>query len=86
MATISRKRKLQLEALESDVLHGRVLTPDGLRIICRGLGNDPEKIGILMLEILAKFERERLFGANTRLKEAIEALEGSTDAAKRSKS
>lgn len=26
--------------------HGRVLTPDGLRIICAGLDNDPEKIGI----------------------------------------
>lgn len=74
MATISKKRKLQLELLESDLLHGRILTTDGLRVICRGLDNDPEKIGVHMLEILAKFERERLFEASARLKEATEAV------------
>ena len=36
-------------------------TPDGLRIICAGLDNDPEKIGIHMLEVLAKFRNEGLF-------------------------
>ena len=39
-------------------LHGRILTPDGLRVICAGLDNDPEKIGIHMLEMLAKFRNE----------------------------
>jgi hypothetical protein len=38
-----------------------VLTPDGLRIICAGYENDPEKIGIHMLEMLAKFRNEGLF-------------------------
>jgi hypothetical protein len=41
-----------------DKLHGRILTPDGLRVICAGLDNDPEKIGIHMLEMLAKFRNE----------------------------
>ena len=27
-------------------LHGRILTPDGLRVIREGPDNDPEKIGI----------------------------------------
>ena len=33
-------------------------TPDGLRVICAGLNNDPEKIGTHMLEMLAKFRNE----------------------------
>lgn len=43
---------------QTDKLHGRILTPDGLRILCAGLDNDPEKIGIHMLEMLAKFRNE----------------------------
>jgi len=43
---------------QTDKLHGRILTPDGLRVICAGLDNDPEKIGIHMLEMLAKFRNE----------------------------
>ena len=42
-------------------LYGRVLTPDGLRLICAGLDNDPEKIGKHMLEMLVKFRNEGLF-------------------------
>ena len=34
------------------------LAPDGLRAVCTGLDNVPEKIGILMLEILARFRNE----------------------------
>ena len=37
---------------------GRILTLDGLRVICAGLDNDPEKISIHMLEMLAKFRNE----------------------------
>ena len=43
---------------QTDKLHGRILTPDGLRVICAGLDNDPEKIGKHMLEMLAKFRNE----------------------------
>ena len=43
---------------QTDKLHVRILTPDGLRLICPGLDNDPEKIGIHMLEMLAKFRNE----------------------------
>ena len=39
-------------------MHGRILTPDGLRVVCAGLDNDPEKIGKHMLEMLAKFRNE----------------------------
>jgi hypothetical protein len=39
-------------------LHGRILTPDGLRVVCAGFDNDPEMIGIHMLEMLNKFRNE----------------------------
>ena len=42
--------------------NGRVLTPDGLRLICAAYENDPEKIGIHMLEMLAKFRNEGIIG------------------------
>ena len=43
---------------QTDKPHGRILIPNGLRVICTGLDNDPEKIGIHMLEMLAKFRNE----------------------------
>ena len=39
-------------------LHGRILTPDGLRVVCAGLDIDPEKISIHMLENQARFRNE----------------------------
>ena len=42
-------------------MHGRVLTPKSLRIVCAGLDNDPEKIAIHMPEMLNKFRNEGLF-------------------------
>ena len=49
---------LGYQQYQTDKLHGRILTPDGLRVVCAGLDNDPEKIGIHMLEMLAKFRNE----------------------------
>ena len=58
MKQISNKEYEKYQQYQTDVNHGRVLTPDGLRVICAGLNNDPEKIGIHMLEMLAKFKSE----------------------------
>ena len=58
MKQISNK---EYEKYQTDKLHGRILTPDGLRVVCAGLDNDPKKIGIHMLEMLAKFRNEGLF-------------------------
>lgn len=58
MATISKKQLEEYERLRRDWDNGRVLTPDGLRIICAAYDNEPEKIGIHMLEMLAKFRNE----------------------------
>ena len=58
MKQISNKEYEAYQQYKIDKLHGRVLTPDGFRVICACLDNDPEKIGIHMLEMLAKFRRE----------------------------
>ena len=58
MKQVSYKEYEKHQQYQTDVLHGRILTPDGLRVICAGLDNDPEKIGIHMLEMLAKFKSE----------------------------
>ena len=36
--------------------NGRILTPDGLRVICEGLNRNPEAIGKHMLEVLARIQ------------------------------
>ena len=58
MKQLTNKEYEAYEQYETDRLHGRILTPDGLRVICAGLDNDPVKIGIHMLEMLAKFKNE----------------------------
>lgn len=61
MKQISNKEYEKYQQYQTDKLHGRILTPDVLCVICSGLDNDPEKIGIHMLEMLAKFKNEGLF-------------------------
>lgn len=58
MKQVSNKKYEKYQQYQTDVLHRRILTPDGLRVICAGLDNDPEKIGIHMLEMLSKFKSE----------------------------
>ena len=61
MKQITNKEYEAYQQYQSDRLHGRILTPDGLRFICASLDNNPEKIGKHMLEMLAKFRSEGLF-------------------------
>ena len=61
MKQITNKEYELYQEYQRNKLYGRVLTPDGLRLICTGLDNDPEKIGKHMLEILVKFRNEGLF-------------------------
>ena len=58
MKQISNKEYERYQQYQTDVLHGRVLTPDGLRVICAAFENNQEKIGVHMLEMLAKFRNE----------------------------
>ena len=61
MKQITNKEYEAYQQYQSDRLHGRVLTPDGLRFICASLDNDPEKIGKHMLDMLVKFRNDGLF-------------------------
>ena len=56
MKQISNKKYEAYQQYRTDMLYGRILTPDGLRILCASLNNDPEKIGKHMLEMLTKFK------------------------------
>ena len=61
MKQITNKEYEACQQYQTDKLYGRILTPDGLRIVCASLDNDPERIGKHMPEMLAKFRSEGLF-------------------------
>lgn len=61
MKQISNMKYEEFQQYRKDKLYGRLIRPDGLRIICAGFDNDPERIGIHMLEMVEKFRREGLY-------------------------
>ena len=56
MPTISKKELEDYRQLCKERDNGRILTPDGLRVICEGLNRNPEAIGKHMLEVLARIQ------------------------------
>ena len=58
MPTISKKELEDYRQLCKVRDNGRILTPDGLRVICEGLNRDPEAIGKHMLEALARMQNK----------------------------
>lgn len=56
MPTITKKQLEDYNKLCEDRTYGRILTPDGLRMICEANNYDPEAIGKQMLETYAKFK------------------------------
>lgn len=56
MKEISNKDYEEFEKYQEDKIYGRILTSKALRVICESLHNDPEKIGIHMLEMMHKFK------------------------------
>lgn len=57
MKQITNKEYEEFQKYKEDKLYGRVLTPDGLRLICAAENYAPEAIGKRMLEALAKIGR-----------------------------
>ena len=57
MKQITNKEYEEFQKYKEDKLYGRVLTPDGLRLICAAENYGPEAIGKRMLEALAKIGR-----------------------------
>ena len=58
MKQITNKEYEEFQKYKEDKLYGRVLTPDGLRLICAAENYDPEAIGKRMLEALDKIVRD----------------------------
>ena len=58
MKNITNKQYQEFKQYQEDKLHGRILTPDGLKMICAANDYDPEKIGQHFLDMLAKLRRE----------------------------
>ena len=50
--TLNQKQIAEYEQLCYDRDHGRLLTPEGLRLICSAYQYDPEAIGKHFLELL----------------------------------
>ena len=61
MPTITKKQLEDYFKLCKDRAYGRILTPDGLRMICEANKFDTESIGKRMLETYAKFKSEGEF-------------------------
>ncbi len=56
MPTITKKQLEDYNRLYNDMIYGKILTPDGLRLICEANNYDPEAIGKQMLETYAKMK------------------------------
>lgn len=54
MKQITDQEYQELKQYKQDKLHGRILTPDGLRFICEANNFDAEAIGRHFLEELPK--------------------------------
>ena len=55
--TLTQKQIAEYEQYCYDRDHGRLLTPDGLRVICEACNYDPEAIGKYFLELLPRISR-----------------------------
>lgn len=71
MKKITDEQYKDFQQFNLDKIHGRILTPDGLRFICVANEYDPERIGTAMLYALAKVERRYIMIANDRSYMAI---------------
>lgn len=49
---MTKKQLAEYDKYRRDRDSGRILTPDGLRVICEAYEYDPEKIGRHFLEVL----------------------------------
>lgn len=57
MKQITNMEYEEFQKYKEDKLYGRVLTSDGLRLICAAENYEPEDIGKRMLQALAKIGR-----------------------------
>ena len=56
MKKITDKEYIEYQEYKRAKAHGRILTPDGLKLICESNDNNPEAIGKYMLKVLYALE------------------------------
>lgn len=59
MKKLTNKEYVEYDKYKTDLIHGRILTPDGLKLICESNNLDPMEIGLHFLRMYAKFETEK---------------------------
>lgn len=57
MQKLTDKQYNEYQKMLRDKEEGRLLTPDGLRLICSANEYDPEKIGLHFLTVLANWNK-----------------------------
>lgn len=62
MQKITNKQYEEYQKLLDDKRRGRMLTPDGLRLICSACNYDPTEIGKIMLENLDHLQAKGAVG------------------------
>lgn len=58
MSTITKKEFEEYRQMCYDKNNGKILAPDGLRLICEAYKNDPEAIRKHMLEALTQIQNK----------------------------
>ena len=61
MKKITNKEYIEYQEYIKAKAHGRILTPDGLKLICQSYNNDPVEIGKHFLQTLHRFEQKSAF-------------------------
>lgn len=59
MKKITDKEYIDYLAYKYAKVHGRIITPDALRLICEANNNDPTAIGKYILESLNRFSKNQ---------------------------
>ncbi len=65
MKQISNKEYLKYLEYKKATICGRILTPDGLKLICQSYNNDPTEIGKHLLQTLHRIEQKSAFSKNS---------------------
>ena len=61
MPSISKKQMQEYEQFIKDKASGRILTPDGIRLVCAAFDNNPHEIGVHFLKLLTRYKNEGVF-------------------------
>ena len=65
MKKITNKEYAEYQDYKRAKANGRIITPDGLKLICQSYNNDPTEIGNHFLQTLHRIEQKSVFFENS---------------------